>query len=71
MAISKQLKLLFTSGSLIAAALASPVQKPLSSDDDIDDTPLPLVIWHGKYDRYIYTPWFQQPFASNHFTLQA
>lgn len=47
MAISKQLKLLFTSGSLIAAALASPVQKPLS-DDDIDDTPLPLVVWHGK-----------------------
>lgn len=49
MAISKQLKLLFTSGSLIAAALASPAQKPLS-DDDIDDTPLPLVIWHGKTD---------------------
>ncbi|KAL0472549.1 palmitoyl-protein thioesterase [Neurospora intermedia] len=51
MAISKQLKLLLTSGSLIAAALASPVQKPLN-DDDIDDTPLPLVIWHGLGDSY-------------------
>ena len=57
MAISKKLKLLFTSGSLIAAALASPVgllQKVVNNDDDdIDDTPLPLVIWHGTFDMIL------------------
>ena len=68
MAISKQLKLLLTSGSLIAAALASPVQKPLN-DDDIDDTPLPLVIWHGKPDRLMRH--LQQLFETNCLPLQA
>ncbi|KAK0636796.1 Alpha/Beta hydrolase protein [Bombardia bombarda] len=53
MAIRNQLKLLFTAGSLITAALANPInqnQKSLADDDD--DTPLPLVIWHGLGDNY-------------------
>ncbi|KAK0714544.1 Alpha/Beta hydrolase protein [Lasiosphaeris hirsuta] len=50
MAISRQLRLLLTAGSLLATALATPLQKRLSDDDD--DTPLPLVIWHGLGDNY-------------------
>lgn len=53
MAIRNQLKLLFTAGSLVAAAFATPVQKRFTDDDDDDDndTPLPVVIWHGKSNR--------------------
>ncbi|KAK3324521.1 Alpha/Beta hydrolase protein [Cercophora scortea] len=50
MAIRNQLKLLLTAGSLITTALAGPVQK--TAHDDDDDTPLPLVIWHGLGDNY-------------------
>lgn len=46
MAIAKQLRLLVI-GSLLTAAIAKPVHSRLDSGDD-DDTPLPLVIWHGK-----------------------
>jgi palmitoyl-protein thioesterase len=50
MAIVKQLRLLVI-GSLLTAAIAKPVH--LRSDDgDDDDTPLPLVIWHGLGDTY-------------------
>lgn len=50
MTIRNQLKLLVTAGSLIAASLANPVQRPLThnDDDDENDTPLPVVIWHGR-----------------------
>ncbi|KAK5654545.1 hypothetical protein OQA88_7174 [Cercophora sp. LCS_1] len=51
MAISRQLKLLFTAGSLLSAAFAKPAQKILDGDDD-NDTPLPVVIWHGLGDNY-------------------
>ncbi len=47
MAVFSQLKL-FVVGSLIAAAIAKPVE-PRYDDGDDDDTPLPLVIWHGKF----------------------
>lgn len=46
MAIYSHLKLLFTAGSLLTAAVANPLNKRF--DDDDDDTPLPLVIWHGE-----------------------
>lgn len=46
MAIRSQLKLLLLAGSLVTASLASSVER--WSDDNDDDTPLPLVIWHGK-----------------------
>ena len=45
MAISSQLKLLLTAGLLAARSVAVPSQRTLEDDDD--DTPLPLVIWHG------------------------
>jgi palmitoyl-protein thioesterase len=47
MAIAKQLRLLVI-GSLLTAAIAKPVHSRLDDGDD-DDTPLPLVIWHGKH----------------------
>lgn len=47
MAIYSHLKLLLTAGSLLAAAVANPLNKRFDDDDD-DDTPLPLVIWHGE-----------------------
>jgi hypothetical protein len=34
--------------SLFAAAVAKPVQHRFEDGEDGDDTPLPLVIWHGK-----------------------
>lgn len=40
------LKQLLIAGSLLAASLAKPVERRFDSGDD--DTPLPLVIWHGK-----------------------
>lgn len=49
MAIFGQFRLLFTAGSLLAAAFANPLVKRLEDDDDDDDTPLPVVIWHGKH----------------------
>ncbi|KAK1749503.1 palmitoyl-protein thioesterase [Echria macrotheca] len=51
MAILSQTKLLLTVGSLLSAALANPVAKR-SDDDDDNDTPLPVVIWHGLGDNY-------------------
>ncbi|KAK3352203.1 Alpha/Beta hydrolase protein [Lasiosphaeria hispida] len=50
MPLARQLRLLLTAGSLLTTALATPLQKPLNDDDD--DTPLPLVIWHGLGDNY-------------------
>jgi len=47
MAIRNQLKALVISGSLLLAALTKPVD--VRFDDDTDDTPLPVVIWHGKF----------------------
>jgi palmitoyl-protein thioesterase len=47
MAIVKHLKLLVIE-SLFAAAIAKPVERRFESGGDDDDTPLPLVIWHGK-----------------------
>ncbi|KAK3318718.1 Alpha/Beta hydrolase protein [Apodospora peruviana] len=54
MAIHNQLKLLLTAGSLFAATFAyAVVQQPLREDDpEDDDTPLPVVIWHGLGDNY-------------------
>lgn len=47
----QQLKHLAVFGALAASALASPTarDKPARKwGDDDDDTPLPLVIWHGE-----------------------
>lgn len=42
-------KKLLTLGSLATFAVALPgSQKPLGEDDD-NDTPLPLIIWHGEH----------------------
>ncbi|KAL1843203.1 hypothetical protein VTJ49DRAFT_2754 [Mycothermus thermophilus] len=49
MAVVNPLRL-FLVGSLLGSALAKPVQVAL--DDEDDDTPLPLVIWHGLGDSY-------------------
>jgi palmitoyl-protein thioesterase len=46
MAIRNQLRLLLVAGSLLTASLAKPVERPF--DDSDDDTPLPVLIWHGK-----------------------
>ncbi|KAK4182571.1 Alpha/Beta hydrolase protein [Podospora australis] len=51
MAIITQLRLLLTAGSLLATSFASPLEKRFGDDDD-DDTPLPVVIWHGLGDSY-------------------
>ena len=45
MVFHNHLKFLLTAGSLLTATVANPLNK--RSDDDEDDTPLPLVIWHG------------------------
>jgi palmitoyl-protein thioesterase len=50
MAFVRALRLL-TVGSLIAASVAKPVDPRFENGDD-DDTPLPLVIWHGLGDTY-------------------
>ncbi|KAK4169882.1 palmitoyl-protein thioesterase 1 [Cladorrhinum sp. PSN259] len=52
MTIKNHLRLLFTAGSLLATAFASPLQERRFEDDDDDDTPLPVVIWHGLGDTY-------------------
>ncbi|CAN8101823.1 unnamed protein product [Discula destructiva] len=47
-------KKLLTLGSLAVSAVALPSshsQKPLTDDED-NDTPLPLIIWHGLGDSY-------------------
>lgn len=47
MTFARQAKLFLTFGSLVASTLALPwSQKPLGNDED-DDTPLPVVVWHG------------------------
>lgn len=48
MALLRQIQLLLTFGSL---ALAS-AKVQATDDDDFDDTPLPLVIWHGLGDNF-------------------
>ena len=47
MALHTQLKQLFTAGLLLTGALANPLTRRTDDDED-DDTPLPLVIWHGS-----------------------
>lgn len=48
-------KRLLTFGSLLASTIAFPSsQRPLQDDDD-DDTPLPLIIWHGQYNIPIHS----------------
>lgn len=45
---------LLTVGCLIVSSVALPSlpsQQPLGDDDD-NDTPLPLIIWHGKRRRF-------------------
>ncbi|KAK0643787.1 Alpha/Beta hydrolase protein [Cercophora newfieldiana] len=51
MAPHRQLKKLFTAGLLLTGALANPLKRRTDDDED-DDTPLPLVIWHGLGDSY-------------------
>ncbi|KLU91062.1 palmitoyl-protein thioesterase 1 [Magnaporthiopsis poae ATCC 64411] len=52
MTFARQAKLFLTFGSLVASTLALPwSQKPLGNDED-DDTPLPVVVWHGLGDHY-------------------
>ena len=48
MALSKTAKLLYA----IAAFLPFTHAGPPSIQEDNDDTPLPLVIWHGKSRHY-------------------
>ena len=55
MALYNNLRLLLTAGSLLTAAFANPLPKRLEDEDD-DDTPLPLVIWHGKTMRALRSP---------------
>lgn len=49
MALLKQLRLLLTIGSLVVSAATT---RRTNDDDDDNDTPLPLVIWHGLGDNY-------------------
>ncbi|GAB1319703.1 hypothetical protein MFIFM68171_09913 [Madurella fahalii] len=51
MAILSNLKLLVTAGLLLTASLAKPLEWRFDDGSD-DDTPLPLVIWHGLGDTY-------------------
>lgn len=48
MAPLKHLKLLLTLAPLISCSLATAPSQKILDDDDIDDTPLPVVIWHGE-----------------------
>ncbi|EOO01063.1 putative palmitoyl-protein thioesterase 1 protein [Phaeoacremonium minimum UCRPA7] len=52
MALARHLKFLLTFGSLVSAFALPSLQKTLDDDEDNDDTPLPLVIWHGLGDNY-------------------
>ena len=45
MALSKTLKLVCSIAALLHLSLAAPASQQALADDD--DTPLPLVIWHG------------------------
>lgn len=45
------LRTIFLSLSLVTSVLSSAVQHPLDSKED-DDTPLPVVIWHGLGDTF-------------------
>ncbi|KXX79733.1 Palmitoyl-protein thioesterase 1 [Madurella mycetomatis] len=53
MAILSGLRLLVTTGSLLTASLAKPLAQRFDDGSDDDDTPLPLVIWHGLGDNYL------------------
>lgn len=48
MALSRQIKLLLTFGSLALAAAVTKTTDGGDDGDDDNDTPLPLVIWHGE-----------------------
>lgn len=50
MAIRNQLRLFLVAGSLLTASLAKPVERPF--DDSDDDTPLPVLIWHGERTHF-------------------
>ncbi|KAL2019868.1 hypothetical protein VTK56DRAFT_9130 [Thermocarpiscus australiensis] len=52
MAILNQLKLLLVTGSLLTATFAKPLERRFKNADEDDETPLPLVIWHGLGDTY-------------------
>ncbi|KAL1893363.1 hypothetical protein Sste5346_006541 [Sporothrix stenoceras] len=51
MALSRNIKLLFTFGSLALAA-ATTTTTTTDDDDENNDTPLPLIIWHGLGDNF-------------------
>lgn len=52
MALARQIKLLLTFG-LLALAASNPKTTDNDDDgDDINDTPLPLIIWHGLGDNF-------------------
>lgn len=50
MALSKALRLICSVAALLHYSLAAPAQQQTLEDDD--DTPLPLVIWHGLGDTF-------------------
>ncbi|KAI1775135.1 alpha/beta-hydrolase [Hypoxylon cercidicola] len=54
MAILPRLPVFLTVASTLRSVLASPAsQIPIApSSDDVDDTPLPIVIWHGLGDTF-------------------
>ncbi|KAL8403764.1 hypothetical protein RB594_008861 [Gaeumannomyces avenae] len=52
MSFSRQAKLFLTLGSLAASTLALPWSQKLLGSDEDDDTPLPVVVWHGLGDNY-------------------
>ncbi|KAI1758502.1 putative palmitoyl-protein thioesterase precursor [Hypoxylon sp. FL1150] len=54
MTVLRGLSTYLTLASSLGAALATPTaQVPIfSSSDDVDDTPLPVVIWHGLGDTF-------------------
>ncbi|KAI0152591.1 alpha/beta-hydrolase [Hypoxylon sp. NC0597] len=53
MALLHILPVFLTLASAIRSVLANPTNfKPISTPDDEDDTPLPVVIWHGLGDTF-------------------
>lgn len=65
-------KKLLTLGSLATFAVALPgSQRPLGDDED-NDTPLPLIIWHGEHRPILLSIWIHidPPYISNYFPPQ-
>ncbi|KAI2602246.1 alpha/beta-hydrolase [Hypoxylon sp. NC1633] len=53
MTLLQNVSAMLTLASAIRSVLANPIsQNPISSFDDEDDTPLPVVIWHGLGDTF-------------------